>query len=143
MSGVNDWSEAERDLFAVGSRAALDDLERYREELNSGYAPDTTATDEMVKAHNARMRQLEEDHKAWLARFINGETDEPAPTHELAGADRASVPGGTPNGHRPQQPDPDPYAAELAEAERIRTMPMQDWAEVRKTLIRTSDGLFG
>ena len=68
-------------------------------------------------------------------------------THALAaGGHGADVSGLTaaPDGHdHRQQPDPDPYAAELAEAERIRTMPMQDWAEVRRTLIRTSDSLFG
>ena len=42
VMGVNDWSAAEKDLYATGSRAILDDLERQRQEWNAGAALDTT-----------------------------------------------------------------------------------------------------
>lgn len=141
MSGVDDWSQAERDLYALGSRQLLDNLDRQIEEWRESWALDTSAHDDMIREHNARMRALEEHHKAWLARHLkglNGEADEPVPSHELAGAVDASVS----LGHRPQQPTFDPRAAELAEAERIRAMPMSQWAEERQRLIRPNQGMF-
>ena len=43
----------------------------------------------------------------------------------------------------PQRPASDPREAELAEAERIRTMPMGQWAEERQRLIRADTyGMF-
>lgn len=142
MSGVNDWSRAERDLYAVGSRALLDELERKRQEWRESWALDSTSTGDMIREHNARMRELEEQHRAWLSGYLkdaSGEADEPAPTQNVAGAEGATVPAG----HRP--PQPNPHAAELAEAERIRNLSLQDFAVERERLIRsrTSRGMFG
>ena len=58
MSRIDNWTEVERALYATGTRAILDDLERQRQEWNAGAALDTTSTDEMTRAHNAKMRQL-------------------------------------------------------------------------------------
>ena len=86
--GVNDWDENERALYALGSRQLLDSLDRQIEEWRESWALDTTSTDEMTREHNARMRALEEQHKQWLARHLkglNGEADEPVPSHERCG----------------------------------------------------------
>lgn len=77
MSGVSDWSDAERYLYAIGTRAILDDLERQQREWRESWALDSTSADEINRQHAAKMTQLEEEHKAWLARFIDGEADQP------------------------------------------------------------------
>ena len=136
MSGVNDWSQAERDLYATGTRAILDDLERQRQEWSAGAALDTTSADAVVRKHNAKMRQLEEDHKAWLARFINGEADEPAPTQNVAarGPDASPPsPSGSSDGHSPGQ-QPNPHTDELERARAIRSLSMSEYAERRAEL---------
>ena len=94
-----------------------------------------------VATSEARVRQLQEDQVTWL-RSLAGDDDA---ANEPPAGSRTDTSASTANpaGHSDSRQEPDPRAAELAEAERIRTMPMQDWAEVRKTLIRTSDGLFG
>ena len=80
------------------------------------------------------MRQLEEDHKAWLARFINGD-DEPAPAPDVAAGDfgeaSATSSTGTPDGnsHR-QQPNPQ---AKLT-AQQIKDMDMATYAQLRAEL---------
>lgn len=117
-------------------------------QLDRTRADMTARVDELRTTWSSGFEQQLADHQARMAEIrksIHGDT---APTPDLAAGDRAdaSAPTGYPNGHsgpRQQPTQPDPYAAELAESERIRAIPMLDWAEVRKTLIRTSDGLFG
>lgn len=139
MSRIDDWSEAERQLYAVGTRAILDDIERQAEEWRGSWALDSTSMDEMTRAHNERMRQLEEDHKAWLARFINGEADErPQPTQDVAqgqvaGASAAGSSPAEPGGPGPGQPNP-AYAAEMERAPAIAEMSMADYAAMREEL---------
>lgn len=131
MSGVSDWSRAEKELYALGTRVLLDDLERQQQEWRESWALDSTSTDEMTREHNAKMRQLEEAHKQWLAGFLkdaSGAADEPAPTQDVAGAEGATVP----TGHRPQQPTP--HEAELQHAREIHDMPMHEYAARRAEL---------
>jgi len=137
MSRIDNWDENERALYAIGTRALLDDLERQQQEWRESWALDSTSTDEMTRAHNERMRQLEEEHKAWLARFINGETDEPAPTHKPAQqiSQDASGSGGEPATPEPGSAGrPHPHAAELERARAIRDMPMDEYAARRAEL---------
>jgi hypothetical protein len=136
MSRIDDWSDAERQLYAVGTRAILDDLERKQAEWRESWALDTTSTDARVREHNERMRQLEEDHKAWLARFINGETDEGSHTDvaqgQAVGASAASPSPAGPGGPGPGQPDPRLAEAELAAW--IKNMPLNEYAAMRDEL---------
>ena len=142
VSGVDDWDENERALYALGSRQLLDSVDRQVAEWRESWALDTTSTDDMIREHNARMRRIEEDHKAWLARFLSGEEGghedvQPAPQGASSGrgpATPATVPAGLPN--------LDPREAERIEAERIRAMPMSQWAEERQRLIRPGQGMF-
>jgi hypothetical protein len=140
VSGIDGWSPAERQLFAIGSRAALDALSRQQEDWRESWSLDTTSTDAVVREHHARMRQLEEDHKAWLAQYLGGlydDDDHQADDHELAqaeqrGASSAARPAPASGGAaRPGQPDP--HAAGL-DAERLRTMSMQEYAARRADL---------
>ncbi len=68
--GVNDWSQAEKDLYAVGTRAILDDMERVRESMTAEldlYRNDaSTRYAEQLAEHEDRLRKLAEDHQAWL-----------------------------------------------------------------------------
>lgn len=148
MSRIDNWSQAERDLYALGSRAILDDLERQQQEWRESWAPDSTSMDETHRQHAAKMRQLEEDQRQWFSRFIDGEADEPASTPDVAarGADDASLspPSGSSRGHSPGQ-QPNPPAAELT-ADDIKAMSMADYQRDRERLIRASAstrGMFG
>lgn len=127
MSGVSDWSQAEKELYALGTRAILDDLERQQREWRESWALDSTSTDERMREHNERMRQLEEDHKAWLARFINGDTN------ELAQRERQGASGGEPaSPSAVPAGQPDLHAAELARE--IKDMDMATYAKRRAEL---------
>jgi len=149
--GVIDWSQAERDLYAYGSRALLDRMERQiqdqRREWNETYGLDSTSAAEINRQHAERMRKLEEDHKAWLAGYLAslyGDDDE-SPTQDVGqGQDGASATGWSspagPSGPGPGRPNP--HAAELEEAERIRDMPMSEYAAERQRLIRPNQGMF-
>ena len=91
----------------------------------------------------ARQQAIREGTREWIKGLYADDGDQGARTDVRQIPQDASAPGEpVPPGAGSAGPPTDPYAAELAEAERIRTMPMQDWAEVRKTLIRTGDGLF-
>ncbi len=136
--GINDWSESDKQLFAIGSRAALDDLQRTREEWNAGAALDTTSTDDMMREHNARVRELEEQHKAWMASYIRELTGDTA--HERPGTgDREDASGSASRaGHGSRSQDhTDPRAAELQDLELARAiaqMPMAEYARRRAEL---------
>jgi len=144
VSRIDEWDENERALYAVGTRAILDDLERQRREWNESYAIDSTSMDEINRAHSERMRKLEEDQRAWLTRFINGDADEGAHTDVAQQISQdASGSGGEPATPGPGSAGQPNREAELAEAERIRSMPMSAWAEERQRLIRANRGLFG
>lgn len=156
MSGVESWDENERALYALGSRQLLDSLDRQIEEWRESWALDTTSTDEMTREHNARMRQLEEDHKAWLARFLSGD-DQAAPKYVAAGGheDAASVLKDASAGHNglQQRPNLDPRAAELADRQRaqemaaaVHDMDLGEYAQLRAELNighASARGLFG
>jgi hypothetical protein len=95
-----------------------------------------------LRAHRERADQFEEDQRAWLARFIGDDADEGAHTDVAQGQGGASPAGppASPAGPDPGQPN---HAAELAEAERIKDMPMATYAQERQRLIRANTGLFG
>ncbi len=148
--GVNDWSQAEKDLYALGSRALFDDMERYRRELSEGVALDTTATDAMIAEAAARTKAAQEETRRYLAQLAG---DEPAPidpqdqavgASAAAGSSSPAMPGGGPGPGQPLTFE-DVRAAEMAEADRIRNLSLQDFAVEREHLIRsrTSRGMFG
>ena len=136
MSRIDEWDENERALYAVGTRAILDDLERQRREWNESYALDSTSMDEINRAHSERMRKLEEDQRAWLARWLDGDADEgrPANVGQQAPQD-ASASGGpaTPGPGSAGQPN-NPYDAELERAHEIKDMDMATYAALRAEL---------
>jgi hypothetical protein len=141
--------DVERDLFALGGQPLLDELERKRAQWREEWAADNTPTDEATRKHNARLRELEERHKAELAALLkglSGVADEPAPTPDVRqGSQDASSPG-EPATPGPIPAGPNNHAAELAEVERLKQLPMSAWAEERQRLIRASTsarGLFG
>ena len=118
-------------------RSMETDLDRLRDSWATTYA-------EQRRAAEQRIAEIRAETQQYLRAISTGEATEPAPADVRQIPQDAPSPGEpVPPGAGSAGPPTDPYAAELAEAERIRTMPMQDWAEVRKTLIRTSDGLFG
>jgi hypothetical protein len=82
VSRIDTWDENERALYALGSRALFDDLDRARESMTADldrYRDDfTTRQAEQLRARQDRVRKLEADQAAWLADFIRGETDAPA-----------------------------------------------------------------
>ena len=120
-----DHADRQLDQASAAMRA---DLDRLAESWRSGAA-------QQLADHETRMRKLDEDHQAWL-RSLYADDDEPALTHELAGAEDAAVS----SGHRPQQPNA--HEVEMAEAARIRSLSMQDWAVERQRLIRANPGMF-
>jgi hypothetical protein len=94
------------------------------------------------------MRQLEEDHKAWLARHLDGlyGDDESAPTQELgqqghsdASLGEPATPGRAPAG-QPRS------AAEQLTSDDIKAMDLQEFAALRQRLgigNASGRGLFG
>jgi hypothetical protein len=129
---------AQMDQQLVEQRAAMQaELDLYRDDL----AADAAARN---RAHQERVQQIRDDQAAWLTRWLDGDPDEGRPTDVDQGQVEASAAGSSPAstpGPGPGQPDP--YAAELAEAERIRALPMSSWAQERQSMIRSSNGLFG
>jgi hypothetical protein len=118
------------DRLADATAVMRADLDRLAESWRAGYA-------QQLADHEARMRKLDEDHQAWLRSLYADDDSEPQPTQDVAagglGDAPASSSSGT-DGHGPrQQPDPR-VAAELAEAERIRSMPMNEYAAMRAEL---------
>jgi hypothetical protein len=110
------------------------DLDLYRDDWSTRHA-------EEMQVYADRMRQLEEDHKAWLAGYlkeISGAADEPAPAHKPAQQeptqDASDI--GEPAAPVPQVPAgrPDPYAADRALAREIADMPMYEYAKRRAEL---------
>jgi hypothetical protein len=92
-----------------------------------------------------RMAQLDADHQAWLADYreeLRGAASEPAP-QDVAQGQAGRFPTGSPpsrsGGPGPAQPD---HAAELAEADRIKSLTMREFAQERQRHIRPSSGLF-
>lgn len=131
------------DVYDARFESATADLtarvDALREEWSSNAA-------DQVAASEARIRQIQEDNLIWLRSRYGDDGDErPQDVAGAAGhgADGASsVLTGTPGGHNQRPPQPNPND-EIERARAIRDMSMQDWSEVRKTLIRTSGGLFG
>ena len=130
-----DLEQARLDQYRADTQARLD-----------AYASDAAArTAEMLQAHRDRVRQFEEDQRAWFKSLYDG--DEPAPTdvgqQEPSRQGASSRGPATPAGPRPAGQPIDPHAAEMAEADRIRDLPMSAWAEERQRLIRSSNqGMF-
>jgi len=133
--GVNDWSQAERDLYALGSRLLLDDMERTRQSMAAEldlYRDDwSTRHAEMTRAHQERVRQIEAAQAAWLADFINGETGEVTPTQDPQGqAVGASAAGST----SPAMPGGGPSPGHPLTADDIAAMSMQEYTALRANL---------
>ncbi len=146
MSRVDNWSRAERDLYAIGSRATLDDLDRKIEEWRSSAALDNTSTDDMIREHILRMRKLDEQHKQWIARFLNGDGQADANADVAAGSHREEAASSDGTGHGDRQQPTNPWAAELERARAIASMPLDEYGRRRGELgIRSASntGLFG
>ena len=114
------------DRFDQAAAEMAADLDLYRDDWSSRHA-------EQLQAHNERMRQMEADQAAWFKNWYDGD-DESAPTDVGRGQVDASAAGSspaTPPGPGPGQPI---HAAELAEAERIRSMSMAEYAARRAEL---------
>ncbi len=123
------------------ARAEMDRrVTELRDEWSAGVAHQVAASEE-------RIRRIQEENISWLksrAGADDASVDVAAAGREVDDGpsvreDAASV------GHTgPQQRStrPDPWAAELAEAERIRNMPMDLWAEERQRLVRSGQGMF-
>jgi len=125
-----DLEQARLDQYRADTQARLD-----------AYASDAAArTAEMLQAHRDRVRQFEEDQRAWFKSLYDG--DEPAPTNVGQGQTDAPATGPAPApGPGPGQPDP--YTAELIEAERIKGLSMEAFAAERQRLIRQpNQGMF-
>ena len=138
MSRIDNWSQAERDLYALGSRVLLDDLERQQREWREGVALDTTATDAMLAEAAARTRAAQEETRRYLASLAGD--DEPSPLQDVAAArgDRgASLPppsAGSSDGHSPGRRQPNPHEAEAERAREIAQMDMATYASHRAAL---------
>ena len=116
------------------ARAALEaDLDAYGDDSANRYA-------EQLRAHQDRVRQLEEDQRAWLTRFLDGDADEPAPAQDVA-AGQSDRSGPSPaSGQGPRQPDL--HAADAELADRLRRMDMATYTKERQHLVRANRGLF-
>lgn len=125
-----DLEQARLDQYRANMAARLD-----------AYASDSaTRTAEMIRGHQERLRQLEEDQRAWLKSLYDG--DEPAPSPNVGQGLGASGPALAPApGPGPGQP-PNPHAVELEEAERIRDLTLAEYAAERQRHIRPGQGLF-
>jgi hypothetical protein len=128
-----DRQQAQLDLFWA---TTLADLDEYRDDWTSRYQ-------EELRAHGERMQEIERHHRAEMDRIINGE---PAPTHEPAqqGSAQDAPDIGVPAAPVLQVPAgrPDPYADDLAKADRIRGLSMRDYAKERERHIRPGQGMF-
>jgi hypothetical protein len=97
------------------------DLDVYRDDFTTRHA-------EQLRAHQDRVRQLEDDQRAWLTRFIDGDADEGSHT-DVGQGHGASATGPAP------APEPGPgqpnHAAEMVEAMAIKQMSMAEYAALR------------
>jgi hypothetical protein len=113
-------------------RAMQTDLDRLRDEWAEGYG-------EMRAAHEQRLQKIEQDFRDWLSSRYADEAD---PAQEV---DQGRRDASTPGSRRTQPPGVagpgqlDPYAAELADAERIRNMDMRQYTVERARLGIRSD----
>jgi hypothetical protein len=102
------------------------DLNRLRDTWASGYQ-------EQRAAHETRLAEIREASRS---------TDVAQGQVVGVSAVGSALPAMAPMAPGPEQPNADPRAAELAEAERIRLMPMDEFQRERERLIRPR-GLFG
>jgi hypothetical protein len=118
--------EAEFDRASESMQA---DLDRLAESWRSGAA-------QRLADHEQHIAQMREDHQAWLRGLYadDGEGLQPTPVArgQAVGASAASPSPAGPGGPGPGQPDPRLAEAELAE--RIRNMPMNEFAAMRDEL---------
>ncbi len=120
--------------------AALDRArERAQAELDALLEEWSSNAAHQAAAAEAATRQRQEAHIEWL-RSLTGDDASTDVRQIPRDASEPGVPA--PPGAGSAGPPTDPYAAELAEAERIRTMPMDLWAEERQRLVRSDQGMF-
>jgi hypothetical protein len=128
-----DLEQARLDQYQADMQARLD-----------AYASDAaTRTADMLQAHRDRVRQFEDDQRAWF-KSLYGEANEPAPTQDVGqGQTDAPATGPAPApGPGPGRPI-NPNTAELIEAERIKGLSMEAFAAERQRLIRQpNQGMF-
>jgi hypothetical protein len=124
------------DRLDAGRASAAAEVDQYLANLREGVARQVTESE-------ARMQKIRDDRAAWLNSLYD---DEPVPTDVAQGQVDASAAGSSPAsppGSGPGQPNR--HADELAEAERIRSMSMQDYARERQRLRASTSnrGMFG
>lgn len=108
------------------------DVDRLRDNWDQSYSEQRRASEERIATG---VRETQQDLRA----IASGDTTPPQDV--AAGALGDGSGASLDHGHGPrQQPD---HAAELERARAIKDMSLKDWGEIRQTLIRTNDGLFG
>ncbi len=127
--------EIQQQKFDRASADLQTQLDAYVNDCTSRYS-------EQIQAHQARVRQLEEDQRRWLARFIDGDADHDGaqdPQGQV-GASTAGRNAPASSGPGPGQPNRNPADLELAQE--IKNMSMAAYARERQRLIRANRGLF-
>jgi hypothetical protein len=116
--------------------AMMGELDLYRDDF-------TTRNAELLRAHNERVQQIACENRAWLTSYYDDTREESHTDVEQQVPREASAVGGVPATPGPgPAAQPDPLAAELAEVDRLRHLPMADYARERQRLIRANRGLF-
>jgi hypothetical protein len=125
-----DSMEDRREAVAASMQT---DLDRLRDEWAESYG-------ELRAAHEARVQKIQDDLRDWLSSRYADEADDPAQDVDQGRPDASALAG-----RRTQPPGVagpgqlDPYAAELADAERIRNMDMRQYTVERARLGIRSD----
>ena len=112
------------------------DVDRLRDSWAVTYAEQRRASEERIAA-------IQADTREWIKGLYAEDGDDGAHTDvRQIPQDASSLGAPVPPGAGSAGPPTDPHAAELAKAERIRTMPMDLWAEERQRLVRSNQGMF-
>jgi hypothetical protein len=120
---------AQMDHQLAQAREAMETTwDTYRDDWTSRHA-------EQLRAHREHCDAITADQAAWLANWLDGDPDEGRPANvdrqesQEASGRGPATPAGIPAGQLPN-----PHEAELAEAECIRSMSMQEYAARRAEL---------
>lgn len=121
--------------FGETIEAMRTDVDRLRDSWAAGYA-------EQRQAHEERLAAIRAETQRHLQAIANGEADQPAPPQDVAAGGLGDASAASPSTGHGRRQQPDPYAAEMAEAERIRAMPLNEYAKLRSELgIRSATDL--
>jgi hypothetical protein len=121
----------QQERFDRASARMQADIDLYRDDLAADYA-------ERNRAHQARLQQIRDEQAAWLKSFINGDAAEHTDVQQPPQGASVGEPA-TPGAGAAGPPD---HEAKLAEAARIKALPLHEYARERQRLIRANQGLF-